>query len=171
LNRIQAVHVTLVLLLGLAWSPAAAPAQALDAEPGSRIRVLTQDRERGVGTFGGLTGDTLLLRAAEGSGIAAPSADPLRMPLRALRSVQASEGVRPQTGRGALLGFAAGAVPVGSLMYVICAETDDCPRNAVPLLYGSAAGLLGAGIGALIGSRSPRERWRTLWPADAVRER
>lgn len=152
----------LMLTAALGCTAVDLAAQAMEVEPGTRIRVLTHDRQKIVGTFSGIFSDTLLLIPAR-SGTFVPTmrdaARNVRLPLASARLIQVSEGSR--TGSWAILGFAIGGVSVGGIVWMMCTQVDDCPRPTVPLLYGVPSGVLGAGIGALIGAVSG-ERWRTF---------
>lgn len=154
----------LICLATMTRSAAELAAQAEELEPGARIRVITHDLERVVGTFGGMANDTLLIvpvRRGALIPLVPDSLGRLRLPLTSMRRVQVSDGFRNGAAEGARLGFLIGGAAVGGAMFIVCSGMDDCPRMGVPLLYGGLGAVAGAGIGAMVGQGNG-ERWRTI---------
>jgi hypothetical protein len=133
----------------------AAPPEALQS--GRRVRVhLDQPRSKVVGNVVRVSADTLVI---------VPDEDPrneLALSALNVRRVDISRGQRSRAGRGALVGALGGAVLGTAALVYAC--SDSC-IGAVPLLGLPPGGaLIGAGIGAVIGSLIHTERWqRVLW--------
>jgi hypothetical protein len=93
-----------------------------------------------------------------------------------IRSVEVSQGRGRRTGRGAFIGFIAGAGAgvVGTLVW--CGRPEGCSGSSGNWtgLLAAAVGAIGAvggtGIGALLGSRISGERWHGV-PFDEVTSR
>jgi hypothetical protein len=130
-----------------------APRQAV--QPGSRVRVhLIQPRSKVVGSVVRLTGDTLIIRSEEdrSSDIALSGTN--------IRQLELSLGLRSRKGRGALLGLLAGAAGGFLVLGLLCEE--DCVGAIVLAALPPGGALVGAAIGAGIGSLIRTERWRAV---------
>lgn len=150
-----------VLVLALAGAlPETADAQVILPPPGTRIRITLDDAERVVGALSGARHDTLLIRPE------LQEAD-RAVPLNTLQRLEVSRGIRPQTGRGALIGLLSGAAAGAVSGMVVCAG-DNCVNSGedlttlVPVVLGIGGGAFGAGVGALIGAQFHGEHWTTL---------
>jgi hypothetical protein len=150
--------------LGLALlMPEPVPAQTSDLPPaGARVRV--KQSEYGAGWLEG----KLIELSADSAAIALTrTADTVRFATGRLVPVEVSQGLRARSGKGALLGLGIGAGT--GLILGIAASAEDCtgfcPVEVGPAeIFGVSVllGGVGAGIGALIGSRSRSERWRPV---------
>ena len=123
---------------------------------GSRVRISAPVLGDGkqVGTVVEVRADTLLFAADHQSTRAL-------VPTASLTGLEVSQGMRSHIGKGAGLGFLAGAVAGGVVGYVSLhdphsSDGDWGPVGAV--VGGALGGVVGLGMGALIGSRST-ERW------------
>jgi hypothetical protein len=109
------------------------------------------------GELTGLDSDTLRLVSRDGGG------DAVATPR--IRALQVSSGRRSNTGRGAMIGGIVGATL--GLGLGIAASSDNCtgfcpaPDIGAREVVAATAilGGIGAGIGALIGATSQRDRW------------
>ncbi|MGH7723987.1 MAG: hypothetical protein ACREOU_01020 [Candidatus Eiseniibacteriota bacterium] len=122
---------------------------------GERIRVTKSEpaSARVTGTLLELSESAMTIEEEKG-------AEVLTVPLDSVRAVERSLGPQPNTGRGMLYGFLAGAaVGVG----VALASDEDHSVGWITSI-GLAGGLVGTGAGAWIGSRSHTERWQTVPP-------
>ncbi len=96
-------------------------------------------------------------------------------PIESIRSIEVQQGTKSNAGKGAVLG---GLVGGGfGLALGVAAAVDDCPSNAwtwdwcwwsggeemIPLST-ATFGLLGAGVGAVIGSLSRTDKWVPIRP-------
>ena len=128
---------------------------------GDRVRV-TAPNERVVGTFAVLKPDTLVVNVESRR---------LAIPFASVTSLEVSRGQKSRTGRGALIGLGVGVVAGVGTALALCAE-GDCNidgdiTGAVALVLGAGGALVGAGIGALIGSQTKTDRWETV-PLDRI---
>jgi hypothetical protein len=134
--------------------PEVAPRHELEA--GHRVRVhLFQPRSKVTGHVVRVTADTLVIIPEEDA--------PHEIALSAtnVRRLELSRGLRSRTGRGALLGFLAGAVGGYVGLAAFCGDSGCI--GAVALLAVIPAGaLFGAGIGAGVGSQIRTERWQAV---------
>jgi len=151
----------LVLALAILALTSNAPAQqdTTGLVPGRRIRVHRQDKQVVMGTFASVDAATFAMVTNTGDSVRLPRAD--------VQSVDVWAGTKSQTGKGALLGLAAGAVAGAGLGVVVCLEEEDCVGyiGVGALVFGA----FGAGAGALIGSGSHTDRWEpTVWPTLSV---
>ena len=153
-------RVLLLLLIPLSFTSLAAQ-DTLTA--GDKVRVTTEE-ERVVGSLVSLDDNqlTLTTEARDSS---------LVLPLASLTKLEVSRGQKSMAGRGALIGLGAGAaVGVGTAL-VACAggdcNTDGDITGALALGLGAGGALVGAGIGALIGSSIKVDRWETV-PLDRI---
>jgi hypothetical protein len=126
-----------------------------DLQSGSRVRVhLFQPRSKVVGNLVRLTGDTLII-LPENDGhheMALSSAN--------VRRLELSRGRRSRTGRGALVGSIVGAVGGYVALHYVC--RDNCVGAVALYALIPGAGLVGAGIGAGVGSLIRTERWQPV---------
>jgi hypothetical protein len=154
----------LVLLLAVAMgsgcagvhivkAPEVAPRHEL--EPGNRVRAhLLRPRSAVVGNVVRVVLDTLVIISGEDA--------PREMPLSAanIEWLELSQGQRSRAGTGALIGLFLGAVGGAVALVAIC--QDDCV-GAWPLLGLIPGGaLVGAGIGAGVGTLIRAERWQPV---------
>ena len=116
-----------------------------------------------IGTIDAVRNDTLVLVASD------PSV-PWTLPFRSIAKLEVSAGEGSASGIGAAIGCLSGLVIGGAVGYAVGNEScgsggglgsiDFCvekPASAVLLALGG--GLVGAGIGALVGSYIKTERW------------
>jgi len=157
--RLAAV-VTLALTLAL---PIAAYSQTLDSlRPGVPVRYR-------LGQAGAAwTEGTYLGRIADSLRLALPPHDEVVTVATAdLRDLQVSQGRASRTGHGALLGVAVGGTAGLAIGIVALSEgcghgfPDTCIITPAQIAVGAplVLGAVGAGLGALIGAASHRERW------------
>jgi hypothetical protein len=144
------------VLLSMLARPLAAQGSLAVAEvqPGARVRV------EAPGIVAGKYVGTVLSRTADTLTLGSPAAAPVKLPLRAIRSLEISRGKSRSAGavRGMMWG-----VPIGIALGAFAVATaDDCDAcfeatsDAEGFVLFAASGVLwGAGIGALVG----RERW------------
>lgn len=163
---------TWLVLLALV---APGPAHAAPPAPGARVRVTILERApvdsmaglapgaRASGRLLASRPHTIDLLRDDGD---APG-DTLAIPRARIAAFESSRGRHGSAGRGALIGFLAGAV-AGVAVGVYLDEVEDPVnttvyggRGVVPMALGVGGGLVGLGLGALIGGRIHRERWRT----------
>lgn len=124
---------------------------------GLKVRVVTTTGDSITGIFRALHGDSLLIRVSH-------SDREQIVPRRLITTVEISRGRRSRVVVGAGVGFLIGAIGGGGVMYVWCANTDDCPRLIVPALFGVGIGAVGAALGALLGATERRELWVRVPP-------
>ncbi len=136
--------------------------------PGARVRVSAPSivNKRLVGTVVALKVDTLVVDAKGRRG-------PLALPLAFVTGLEVSRGRKSNVGKGAGLGFLAGAFGgaiLGLVTYEEC--TGFCPvdpgAGGTALILAVVLGGVGAGLGAVIGAVIPSERWETV-PLDRIR--
>jgi hypothetical protein len=124
---------------------------------GTRVRVHTRVQGKVIGHLVRVTTDSIVFRSAN-------EADAeLALPAAAVNRLDLSTGRRSRKGRGALIGLVVGTV--GGYLVLLRLCSDAC-IGAWPLLGVPVAGaLVGAGMGATIGSGVRTERWRRVsWP-------
>lgn len=149
----------LLLILGCLL-PTGASAQVFLPPAGARVRVTLTSSEKLVGTLSGAHRDTLLVRPVDAQEARA-------FPLGTLTRLEVSRGIRTRTGRGALIGLVSGAAAGAAGGMIVCAG-DNCAHNGedlttlVPVAMGIGAGVVGAGVGALLGSGVRGEDWATV---------
>ena len=161
-------------IVGLTWSiavssvpTAAAQAGASGLHPGDVIRVQRMDgRAKWVaGAVVGGNSDSIRF-------VAARSTDTTAVALADLRRWEVSRGTRRRTGRGALHGLFYGAFTSGlAAMMVPAPEASGMSAGGFYGVVAAAGGVLGAGVGALIGSRQRTHRWEPVarpWRAEPV---
>jgi hypothetical protein len=124
---------------------------------GTRVRVHTRSQGKVIGHLVRVTSDSIVLRPGN------QAAAELALPAPAVKRVDLSTGRRSRKGRGVLIGLLVGTVGGYAVLLRLCA--DDCV-GAWPLLGLPVGGaLVGAGMGAAIGSGVRTERWqRVSWP-------
>jgi hypothetical protein len=138
---------------------------AMDLVPGSRVRITLPATKPFVGTLLGATSDSMRVQLASGSSVTLPTAS--------LAAIELSTGVRRHPYRGALIGFASGAVvgaAIGFATYrrtdciddavaqVFCGFIDGTSREVTVVGDAGLAGVVGGAIGLVIG-QSGRESW------------
>jgi hypothetical protein len=152
--------VTLALILAL---PIAAYSQTLDSlRPGVPVRYHLGEAGAAwaEGRYLGRIGDSL--RLAE-----PPHDEPVTVAAADLRDFQVSQGRTSRAGHGALLGAAVGGTAGLAIGIVALSEgcghgfPDTCIITPAQIAVGAPLilGAVGAGLGALIGAASHRERW------------
>jgi hypothetical protein len=129
-------------------------------EPGARLRVLlcvtACAREPVVGTFVGLSGDTLLWQA-EGS------SSPLAAPMESVGRLWVSEGEHGWGGlKGAGVGLVVGGLAglAGAAVVMEDCYEAECIVGLIPLVGFTVAGPI---VGGLLAKK--RERWREVQPS------
>lgn len=149
----------LLLILGCLL-PAGAAAQVFLPPAGARVRVTLASSEKLVGTLSGAHRDTLLVRPVDAQEARA-------LPLGTLTRLEVSRGIESRTGRGALIGLVSGAAAGAASGMIVCAG-DNCVNSGedlttlVPVALGIGGGVVGAGVGALLGSGFHGENWATV---------
>ena len=133
-------------------------------KPGDRVRVTAPDQalSKYTGTLAGVYGDTLRL-------------DTLHVPLQSVTRLDVHRGQKSKAGTGALIGAGVGAAAGVITALVVCAEDNrDCENAgsgltaAAALVLGVGGALLGAGLGAVVGSNVKVDRWEEI-PLDRLR--
>jgi hypothetical protein len=136
-------------------------AQSLTAqvEAGSRVRVTTVPASPGrrIGTLVSLDRDTLRWSRWDTTSVIA-------VPVASVARLERSTGRRSNTGRGAMIG---GLIGAGFGLFVgIAAATDNSGFLQVGVddiaAVTGIGGAAGAGVGAIIGSLSRRDRWEPV---------
>ena len=92
-------------------------------------------------------------------------------PVSSISSLEVSRGKKSNVGKGALIGglLGAGAGLVGGLAVANLAEGLDEPSSTdITLTYTVLFGLVGAGLGAIIGSASKSDLWEEV-PLDRLK--
>jgi len=159
MGRKLAAGAAFALALGGAL-PEDAGAQVILPPPGTRVRVTLDTSEQVTGKLAGAHRDTLLVRPELQETDRA-------MALGSLTRLEVSRGIRPQTGKGALIGLVSGAAAGAASGMVVCSggncvNSGEDLTTLVPVVLGIGGGVVGAGVGALIGSRFRGEHWRTF---------
>ena len=128
-------------------------------EAGSRVRVTTAPASPGrrIGSLVSLDTDSLRYRRWDTTSVIA-------LPLASVARLERSTGRRSNTGRGAMIG---GLIGAGFGLFLgIAASTDNSGWWEVGVEDVAAATALvgagGAGVGALVGSLSRRDRWEPV---------
>jgi hypothetical protein len=132
---------------------------AAQVEAGSRVRVTTMPASPGrrIGTLVSLDQDTLRWSRWDTTSV-------IRVPIASVTRLERSTGRRSNTGRGAMIG---GLIGAGFGLFLgIAASTDNSgwwevgagEVAAVTAIVGAG----GAGVGALVGSLSKRDRWEPV---------
>lgn len=154
----------LLLLLAPAGRPALAAAQEAAPKPGDRIRVTTLVvHRRYVGNLVELSHESLRWDS-DGA--------PYSISLDQVANLELGRGDKSNAGKGALTGGAVGlgvGVAVGLVFSGLCgndlvSDNAEC-RVGTTAAVGGLSALLGAGVGALIGTGSRSVRWEAVPPA------
>ena len=153
---LRARGITLALTGYLVASLLGAHPALAQLQAGSRIRV-TSDRGSRVGTLVSLETDSLRYTTSDTASVTA-------LPLASVLKLERSVGKRSNAGRGATIGGVVGGGLGLGLGLIASADDDEFydvgPEDvAVVTLF---LGAVGAGVGALIGSGSKRDRWETV---------
>ncbi|MDH3497541.1 MAG: hypothetical protein OER21_12335 [Gemmatimonadota bacterium] len=135
------------------------------ATPDTTARARGPTRTRFVGTLADLRADAVVLDV--------DPHDRRVVPFGTLRELEVSRGRQSRTGRGALIGLAAGAAAGVTTVLALCAggECESSGGNFTgfgALVVGAAGALAGTGIGALVGALIRTERWEGV-SLDGVR--
>jgi hypothetical protein len=103
-----------------------------------------------------------VVRVSADSLVVVPEDAPNELVLSAsnVRRVDVSLGRRARTGRGALVGLLGGAVLGTVALAYFC--SDSCIGAVALAALPPGGALVGAGIGAVIGSLVRTERWRSV---------
>jgi hypothetical protein len=140
------------LLLGV-------PSLGAQIEAGARVRVTTQPASPGrrIGSLVSLDGDSLRYSRWDTTSVIA-------LPLTSVDRLERSIGRRSNTGRGAMIG---GLIGAGFGLFLgVAASTDNSGWWEVGVddiaVATAIVGAGGAGVGALIGSLSKRDRWEPV---------
>ena len=155
-------HLLALLLIPLSFTSLTAQ-DTLTA--GDKVRVTTE-QERIIGYWVALSENGLTLNTEERD-------SSLVLPLASLTKLEVSRGQKSGAGKGALIGAGTGAAAGVVTAYVGCAVESsnfNCGNYTVLtiLAFGAAGALVGAGIGALIGSQIKVDRWQDV-PLDRIR--
>jgi hypothetical protein len=130
-----------------------------------RVTAPSLDLDKGVGTVAALETDTLVVNTEQ-------RADALEVPLADVTKLEVHRGQKSKTGTSALIGAGFGAALGVSVALIGCADneclSDGDATAGVAVLLGAGGALLGAGLGALIGSGTKVDRWETV-PLDDIR--
>jgi hypothetical protein len=153
----------LILLLFLAFLAVPHPGFAAEAAQlpyaGSRARLMAPSLGVGkqAGTVVEVRGDALLFTPDHLS-------TPALVPVASVTSFEVSRGMHSHAGKGARIGFLTGAVTGGLVGYIETHDAHSSDGDFGPVVGAAAAvltGCVGAGVGALIGSKHHSERWET----------
>jgi hypothetical protein len=152
----QAISLALVFMLGAGASGAQGAEEPANPPVGSRIRI-TSSAVSGpvVGTLLGVEVDALVLRRA-GSDAA------VRIPTADIVNLDVSGGRGPQTGRGAMIGAAAGLMP--GLLLTFGDYSSDVHGDS----HAGTVALIGVASGALLGAAIGRTLKTDNWVPSAV---
>jgi hypothetical protein len=152
------------VLAGLAMAVPALSQEPAPLTVGSRVRVKAEAANPHwlVGRLLALPDDSVRLHVADsGAGVA--------LPLATLASFEVSRGRQRQTGRGAWMGAATGALLgliLGAATYEECQSCigPDPGTGGSAILGAVIMGAFGVGVGALIGGNIRAERWEPVPP-------
>jgi hypothetical protein len=159
------------LLLAVSCFAIAVPARAQDGPAlaaGARVRITVPSRNvtKQVGTLQAVLADTLVIDL-----LGARLGELLRVPLDSVTRLDVSDGRHRQTGRGAGIGFLAGAA-VGAILGPLTMECPDYGCDTSPAVAAVVGGLALGGLGALvglgIGAATTSETWKEV-PVSALR--
>ena len=130
-------------------------------EPGTRVRVTAPDIDKYDGTLQAMRGDTLTV-------------DTLRIAVASVTRLDVYRGQKSKTGKGALIGAGVGFVAGALTGLALCGERGTpCESDgsdytaAAAVILGGGGALLGAGIGAVVGSQIKGDRWEEV-PLDRL---
>ena len=138
--------------------------------PGDTVRVTapSMDMDDSVGTVAALETDRLTVQVEE-------RADALSVPLADVTKLKVRRGQKSNAGKGALIGLGVGAAAGVITALLSCADSQCDWDNAgddvtgyTAVVLGAGGALLGAGIGAIIGSSIKTDRWESV-PLDNIR--
>jgi len=157
----RAVVSVLSLSVLVPLTPLSAQAQPT-IEPGTRVRITVPDAglDMRTGTW---------LGVSEGAFDFVPdgqSSDTGKIQLASVTSLEVSGGHKSRWLPGLLLGFVGGAAVGAVLGYN--ADIEDMAKEHGAALLAAPGAVLGAGMGALIGSQIKSERWEEI-PLDRLR--
>lgn len=157
-----------IAFLAVALLALAAPAFAQELQPGARVRVtapVVRGSSRLVGTVASMDSARIVLRLDPDARQTARG-DTISIPLALVRQVEVSLG--RNAGRGRREGVRTGAitgVALGTALGLVLGSGSDPNGTRSPwttaLWLAPAAGALGAGAGALVGTSQP-EQWRVV---------
>ena len=161
--------IVLCVPLLLAWSQGVHAQASSPIRGGARVRVTGSDlgvRGHPVGTVATLGADTLVMQPDHHT-------DPLRIPVAQITKLEVSSGKKSRVvsgiGRGALIGFAAGAVFGGVVGGAArAAECSGCGDTGVvgdAFTVGLVGAAAGAVLGGIIGATETEDRWEEV-PSD-----
>ena len=146
-TRYVLVAVALCLPVALFAAPA----------PGARARVTLIEKERVVGTIRALPPQAILL-AVE------PDSVERTIPYESIAKLEIQNGTKSRAGRYALIGGVIAAVPGALFGHELAQDLEINPTEEFYMTAGGALafGIVGAGIGALIGSGTKDPRWEQV---------
>ena len=151
----------LVLLLFVAFLVLPQAGLAAETTPlhltGSRARLMAPSLGTGkqAGTVVEMRADTLLFTPDHQS-------TPALVPVASVTSLEVSRGMHSHAWTGVRIGFLTGAFAGGVVGYTQTHEAHASDGDFGPVVGAAAAvltGCVGAGVGALIGSKQHTERW------------
>ncbi len=131
------------------------PAPWHELAPGHRVRVhLSQPRSKVVGYVVRLTADTLVINSE------ADAKHEVALATANIRRLDLSRGERSRAGRGVFVGLLVGAAAGAAALAYFCSDSCIGAWPLFGLIPGGA--LVGAGIGAGVGSLFRTERWQPV---------
>lgn len=140
----------------LALTSAAAAQDSTGSLVGRRVRIQPQHGATLQGAVVAVSDSAVTLRTSE--------TDTVSVARAGIAKVEVYEGTKSNTGKGALTGLLIGGLTGAVLGAVSAQVTQDSfieySAGEGALAYGAALGVLGAGIGALVGSGSHHENWQ-----------
>lgn len=146
-------------VLAAALSVLVSAGQAQDSTSGlvgRRIRIQQQHGASLQGAVVAVSDSAVTLRTSE--------TDTVSVPRAGIAKVEVYEGTRSNTGKSALTGLLIGGL-TGVVVGAVSAQATqgsfiEYSAGEGAVAYGAAFGVLGAGIGALVGSGSHHESWQ-----------
>lgn len=129
----------------------------VEADSGSRIRITVNQPSKRLFTGTLVSVDADSLRFTDTTGVAA-------VPIASVARLERSRGRRSNAGRGALIGGLIGG-GAGLLLGIAASAEEGNIVEVGPeeiVVVTAIMGAAGAGLGALIGSASKRERWEPM---------
>jgi len=129
-------------------------------EPGMRIRITARvpESQRWIGEFIANDRDTITMRES------GTNAALVTVPTLHVERFEISSGRHGNALRGAVIGFAAGAVLGAGIGYAGYSEDDafDYSAGETAAISAVAVGVIGGVVGVVAGALTHSERWRSL---------